>query len=237
MKSLVEARRTLAEGQRFAIEQFEMTSEQVKIAKLSALYSMSLHDNFDMKPGIYTRLVDKELDEVVMSDTAMERRTNTEIIERARGDVLIAGLGIGMILNPILANPKVRSVTVVEKYDEVIALNMLAGFNINHRKLRLVTADIFEWDPYSVDLRGGWSVIYFDIWNTIGQENRAQMDALHEKFQRRLAPGGWMESWRRADCQKELSPEIKKFYRDFIERNPWAATILLRAASNHKTRD
>lgn len=234
MNAKVETRTTLAEGKRFAIERFELTSEQVEEAKFAALCAMSLHDHYDMKPGVYTRLVDKELNEVVMSDTSMERRTNTEIIERAYGHVLIAGLGIGMILKPILASRKVHTVTVVEKYAEVIDLNMLAGFDINHPKLTLVTADILEWNPGP--LPRDWNVIYFDIWNSIGSENRPEMDELHKRFESRLAPGGWMESWRRGDCQDEISPEVKEFYRALIKRNPLAAAIMLAGSAAPRKR-
>ncbi len=216
-----------AEGKRFAIERFELTQDYVNEAKIEALHKLTLHDHFDLKPGTYVRLVDKELNEVVMSDTSMERRTNVDVVERAHGHVLIAGLGIGMILRPILENPRVASVTVVEKYAEVIELNRRSGFDLNHHKLRIVNADIFEWKVPG-PLR--WHVIYFDIWNTIGRENRPEMDELHRRFEETLVPGGWMESWRREDCQDDINPEIKKFYRDLLERNPWALPILLRAA-------
>lgn len=57
---------------------------------------------------------------LVMSDTRMEHTTNWEVVHEAKGHVLIAGLGLGMILHPILAKEEVLSVTVVEKYADVI---------------------------------------------------------------------------------------------------------------------
>lgn len=213
------------EGKRFAIERFELTDEYVNQAKIEALYNCTIHDHFDLKPGRYVRLVDKELNCVVMSDTSMDRRTNVEVVERAYGHVLIAGLGIGMILRPILASKKVASVTVVEKFAEVIELNRASGFDLGHPKLQIVNADITSWEPGP--LPRDWNTIYFDIWNEIDTRNLPEMNALHARFESRLAYGGWMESWRRKDSQPGVSPEIRKFYRDLIERNPWAAPILL----------
>lgn len=214
---------TIAEGKKFAIEKFDVTESWVNEQKMISLAQFTIHEHYDMKAGTYTRLFDKELQEVVMSDAPMERRTNVEVLERARGHVLIAGLGIGMILRPILDSQNVKTVTVVEKYAEVIDLNMLSGFDINHSKLRLVTADIFDYQFVDAAL---FDVIYFDIWNGIGQENKKGMDELHDRFKKHLKPGGWMESWRREDCQPEISQKTKDFYRRLIQKNPAVLAIL-----------
>jgi len=65
-----------------------------------------------IRPGRYARLHVGHV--LMMSDTDMERRSNVQVVQQARGHVLIAGLG--MILHPILAKPEVTRVTVVEKY-------------------------------------------------------------------------------------------------------------------------
>src|SRR5271157_5165690 len=60
--------------------------------------------------------------EVMMSDTRMEHRSNRAVVEQARGHVLIAGLGLGMILHPIADKPEVERITVIEKSPDVIKL-------------------------------------------------------------------------------------------------------------------
>ncbi len=205
-----------AEGERFKIERITLSPQDVAVLKVNGLKTMTIHESYDMLPGSYMRLFDKQLKECVMSDTPMEQRTNREVISRARGDVLVAGLGLGMILRPMIASSRVRSVTVVEKHSEVIDLNMLAGFDVNHSKLCLINADIFKWH---VPEQRMFDVIYFDIWNSTGQDNKPGMDALHERFKKHLRPKGWMESWRRADCQENLNPETKRFYKKLIEDN------------------
>ncbi|MCX7015855.1 MAG: hypothetical protein NTW86_25425 [Candidatus Sumerlaeota bacterium] len=55
-------------------------------------------------PGLYCPPGDCMLltvgEEVMRSDTKMERDSNHAVVERAHGDVLVAGLGIGMIRIP-----------------------------------------------------------------------------------------------------------------------------------------
>jgi hypothetical protein len=70
-------------------------------------------------PGTYACL--RVNGRLMMSDTRMEHYTNYKVVREARGNVLIAGLGLGMILHPILAKKEVLSVTVIEKYADVIS--------------------------------------------------------------------------------------------------------------------
>ncbi len=51
---------------------------------------------------------------VVMSDTRDERRDHSWIVRQAKGDCLITGLGLGVVLHALLLKPEVTSVTVVE---------------------------------------------------------------------------------------------------------------------------
>lgn len=216
--------KTLAEGERFCIDEFEMTREQVDQAKLEALLDMRLHDHYDTTPGTYRRLFDKQLEECVMSNTAMEWRTNREVIAQARGHVLIAGLGISMILPPILAKPEVKSVTVIEKFAEVFTLNQVSGLLPEDIRLKVVIGDIED--------EGGriapetFDVIYFDIWNDVGSHNREQMERLRNKYVHALRPGGWINSWRYEESLDEVSEETKTFYRNLLRKNPMLAMIL-----------
>ncbi len=55
------------------------------------------------RPGRYVKLIaDKALQ---MSDTDMEWRTNGKFLYAATGDVFIAGLGIGLVIVPLLNKP------------------------------------------------------------------------------------------------------------------------------------
>lgn len=114
----------------------------------------------------------------VMSNTPMEKRTNYNFVSHAHGDILIGGLGIGMIILAIQENENVRSITVLEKNHEVIDLveNQLP---LND-KVTIIHADVFIWKPNKPQR---FDCIYMDIWNWINQEiYRDQMKPLKLKY-------------------------------------------------------
>ena len=155
-------------------------------------------------PGKYVRLnVDGHM---MMSDTRHEKKTNIGLVQAAHGDVFIAGLGIGMILIPILRNPKVTSVTVVEKYQDVVDLVLPAI--LKHvpeaaAKLTVVVADVLTWTPPK-DQK--WDVIYFDIWPNIVCDNLAEISFLKRRYAKRKKTGGYMSAW----CESELRAEVRR---------------------------
>lgn len=130
-----------------------------------------------------------------MSDGANEHRTNYEVCVEARGRVLIAGLGLGMILTKILAKKEVEHVTIIEKYQDVIDL---VGPHFKHKKLQIICADIYEWRP----AKGAkFDCIYFDVWADQSTDDLEDMRKLHQAFKSFKAQGAWMESWNRAHLQ------------------------------------
>lgn len=176
------------------IEHFTVTQRDSDFTKVRAAAG---HPGEYVPPGSYVKLlVDGQL---VMSDTLFERETNERFVREARGDVLVAGLGIGLILRPILPRPYVRSVTVVEKENDVITLvgpyltRHLAGSN----KLAFIHGDINTWTPPQ---GMKYDTIYFDIWPTICSDHWPEMRKLRTRFRSRLRKGGWMGAW----CEEEM---------------------------------
>ena len=157
-------------------------------------------------PGAYALLFIKSesgSSTCMMSDLSYERATCLEVVERARGNVLIAGLGLGMILHPILEKPEVETVTVVEKYPDVIAL--VSPTLPATSKLTIVTGDIFEWMPRPA---ARYDVIWFDIWPDIAPTRLVEMAELHRRFAPYLRgenPACWMESWHRQESERILA--------------------------------
>ena len=133
--------------------------------------------------GDYIRLIDK--DDLwcgcVMSDTPMEQRTNTKFVLNAHGDVLIAGLGIGMIVLPTMEKDDVRSITIIEKYQEVIDM-VLPQLPINN-KVNVIQGDIFTHE-FSKGTK--FDTIYFDIWNYIYSDVYEEMKLLKKKYRKYL---------------------------------------------------
>jgi len=125
---------------------------------------------------------------LVMSDTQMEQTTNGEFLRAAEGRTLIAGLGVGMIVYPLLNQRDVTDVVVVEKHQDVIDL---VHPHLKHSKLQVVCADIWE---YEAD--GVFDTMYFDIWNEVNMDNYDDMVHLENKFRPSLRYDySWMGCW------------------------------------------
>lgn len=158
-------------------------------------------------PGTYCVLqVDGS---TVMSDTWMERFTNQEIIEKANGDVLIAGLGIGMILTLLEEKDEVNSITVLEKNRTVI--DLVAPW-FNNLKIDVVHADVFTWQPTQ-----NFDTIYFDIWPDISDLHYEETKTLHKKYRpylRRSNPDHFMQSWLRNEFRKLRRKAIREGWDD-----------------------
>jgi len=160
--------------------------------------------------GEYTRLIVNGM--VMMSNTMMEKRTNCEVINRAHGNVLIAGLGIGMILTEILEKYEVESVTVIEKHKDVISL---VSPSFNSSKLKIIHADIMEWKP---DKGSTYDTIYFDIWPDICTDNLVEIKKLHARgkfWKNKDNPNAWMNSWMYAELKRQRAADKLRRYSYF----------------------
>ena len=155
-----------------------------------------------MYPGNYMQLkINKWL---VMSDTPYERLTNRDVVYKAFGDVLIAGLGLGMILVPIAENPVVKSITVIESSQDVI--DLVTSQFPKSEKINVVCADINDWVSPS---RQKYTTVYFDIWPSICADNYEEMKALHRRYKKYVdyKAGGFMDSWTKNDVKRLASED------------------------------
>lgn len=167
----------------FELTQFEIGNND--------LYAM-LHG---IPSGKFIRLTHRG--EVVMSNTDMEKRTNSSFVINAHGNVLIGGLGIGLIVLAIQDKEEVKKITVVEKNAEVIELvgNQLPL----NSKVDIVHDDVFEYKPIFK-----YNTIYMDIWNYINSDiYNQQMKPLISRYRRYLVPKSEDEN-RYIDCWCKL---------------------------------
>lgn len=131
-------------------------------------------------PGRYIRLINRC--DCVMSDTPMEKETNRDFVRNAHGNVLIGGLGIGLIILAIQDKEDVKKITVVEKNCEVIEL---VGKQLPlNSKVNIVNDDVFEYKPLLK-----YNTIYMDIWNYINKDvYNKQMKPLINRYRKYLVP-------------------------------------------------
>jgi hypothetical protein len=148
----------------WAVERFEVPEEP-------NMYLMRAHrDGRAVPGGTYTRLKNNT-EPVFMSDTPAELGDLFELLTKAEGDILITGLGIGMLPRILLSEEllgrvsarsrrlgPITSVTVVELEQDVI--NLVAP-HLEDPRLTVVHGDAFKWKP-GKDQRFDWA--WHDIW-------------------------------------------------------------------------
>jgi spermidine synthase len=143
----------------------------------------------------YVILYDKSQSKVMMTNNEFVMITNQKFIDNAKGDVIIFGLGIGLILHPLLQDDDIKSITIVEVDKDLIdeTFPIILDFDTKS-KLSIINCDAFQ---YQDDKK--YDTIYFDIWPLINEEAFKEMKVLSEKFSKNLNDGGWMDSW----CSEE----------------------------------
>ncbi len=186
-----------------AVEHFDVDEHSSMLTQIQAMQ----HGPASLvPPGRYCRL--KVGRTLMMSDTPAEQRSNIWFVVRATGDVFIAGLGLGMVLIPVLRKEGVRSVTVIEKYQAVIDL---VEPSIRKRvsssegaKLTVICEDIFDW---KLPKGQKWETIYFDIWPDICGDNLPEITKLKRRFARRLRrdnKAAWMGAWEEHTIRRHM---------------------------------
>lgn len=132
-------------------------------------------------PGTYRRLTHDKRG-VIMSNTPMETLTAQEAVDSARGNVLVNGLGLGMVIEAMLHKDEVRRITVVELDKHVLKLVGPTVTGVAHalgKELSLVHADAEAYEPPAGER---YDYVWHDIWDQIDDDNLPQMKRLMDKY-------------------------------------------------------
>ena len=187
------------------LRSFSISNEESKVYNLKSLFNGN--GGFDcVTAGQYVKLSVNNI--LMMSDTDMEKRTNYEFISNAKGDVMIAGLGIGLILHNLEKKVKtgeVKSITVYEKYQDVI--DLITPY-YKHLPITVKCEDILNYLPPKEEI---YDTIYFDIWPTIDTNNLKDIRILHNRWKFHKRQDGWMDSWVKQKLQN-MKREENRYY-------------------------
>ena len=145
--------------------------------------------------GIYTRLVDGN--EVYMSDLYVELYTQAPAIDEARargGRILITGLGMGLVIEAMLADgpagPPIEQIVVVEYSADVVALVAPYLEKKYGDRVVVLLGDARTWTPKPGErFTVGWHDIWADPWLPLAAEESEQMIAHHAPW------CDWQGSW------------------------------------------
>lgn len=189
------------------VERFTISQHEADFSRLRGAINANPYE--EVRPGEYVRLGVGGV--LMMSDTRMEKRTNYGFVSNANGRVLVAGLGLGVALLPVLLKKSVTEVVVIEKSKDVIELvtpRLVAYLNskrrskaaakltdLNGRRGVVVEEDIFE---FKVPKGVKFDTVFLDIWPTICQDNLPEIARLKNKFKNRINrenPNFFFKAW------------------------------------------
>jgi len=199
----------------YTIEQFVLSEAQVRRDQMQGMFSgngwmySGLEANFP-----YIKLYYNSGD-VMMSDTPMERNTNRHFVNSANGDVLIFGLGLGLIVLPLLDCDDVKSITVIELHQDLIDLvSPFLKKHDKHDKLTVVQGDCFEYHN-QVPKEKKFDCVYGDIWGSISTDNYAEMKQLTKNWKYRINrnnPKSFIDHWLKDYLKHEAESERRSAY-------------------------
>ena len=126
----------------------------------------------------HTVLIKESCSMPIMQDSLAEYNEHQWLWDNATGDVLIGGLGIGLVHQKLIDNPDVTSVTIIENSQDVI--DLVWEHCAKDDTFSLIKADIETWNPPADSY---WNVAWFDTWiydNPLTM--KAYKELMHEKY-------------------------------------------------------
>lgn len=180
------------------VERFTIDEEGANRHNLHSVF----HPGWDryVVPGTFTCL--RINGQLVMSDTSAELHDSVQFLQKAHGDILIGGLGLGWIVQLLLCMPNKRpsyeeqrpitSITVVEISPNVLDLvgphlKGLPGGN----KVSFINEDALRWNPKGKRFTCAW----WDIWIDANQDNKPQYTILLRRWGHRVE---FQDAWQRS---------------------------------------
>lgn len=199
----------------YTIDLITLTPEEVSQARWNGFMNGNAWLFNGLKSDFpYVRLK-KNGEGIMMSDTPMERNTNRGFIEKANGDVLIFGLGLGLIILPLLQKQEVKSILVVEMYQDLIdlVLPILKQYDTEN-KLSVMQGDCFEVHN-TIDKNTKFDCVYGDIWISINTDNYEEMKTLTKNWKNRINranPNAFIDHWMKDYLKQEIAKDKRNYY-------------------------
>jgi spermidine synthase len=176
-----------------SVDRIEVTREDCKLFNLRL--ALSGYGYRTVEPGTYTRLIVDGV--LMMSDTQAEIRDHLPFLWRARGRVLVTGLGLGVVTKGLLDKAEVQHVTVIERNANVIAL---VAPHYACDRLTVICADALTW---RAPQGARYDCIWHDIWPSMDEDRVPEITRLCRRYGHWLAPGGVQSAWGKRHVMRE----------------------------------
>lgn len=115
--------------------------------------------------------------ELVMTDSPDELNTHLNFMLRARGRVLITGLGLGCVIRGCLANPNVQHIVCIERDPDVIRL---VKPHMPTDRLTILQAEAVSWCANNLP-RQRFDCAWHDLWSD-PDKNEPHLALIHSNL-------------------------------------------------------
>lgn len=199
----------------YEIKRVILSADEVRMAQIRSAWGGNYWTTAGLEADFpYVKLV-KKGEGVMMSDTPMERNTNRQFIQKANGDVLIFGLGLGLVILPLLKKEDVKSIIVIELYQDLIDVvePILKKYDTEN-KLSIIQGDCFEIHN-SFPKEQKFDCIYGDIWIEICTDNYEEMKTLTKNWKYRVNrknSNSFIDHWMKDYLKSELAKEKNRYW-------------------------
>lgn len=138
----------------------------------------NVHPSIRTNTILLSRVSDNK---ILMTNSEFEILTNKYFLDNATGDVLILGLGLGLVVLPLLNDPSITSITIIEKELDIINFigNKILELDIN-KKVSILHGDAFFYHDVMTEER--FDYIYVDFWADINENSLLEMDLLTNNY-------------------------------------------------------
>jgi len=145
----------------------------------------NIKNDFEIFSDVYLNKEDK----TIMCTTEFELLTNKPFLDNANGDVLIFGLGLGLIVFPILNDTDITSITIIENDESIIEYigNKILEYDTDN-KVTILSGDGYNYHTY-MDQNEKYDTIFLDFWVELNKENIEEITLVKENYRSFLKDG------------------------------------------------
>jgi len=117
---------------------------------------------------------------VIMSNDPHEMLSIGAATTRAHNHTVVAGLGLGLVVDALLKTPAVSLITVIESHRDII--EMVGGKYIGVERVSIVLGDARTMDPKWIDPPPDY--VYLDIWDDDSGDTYRDRVAVRERWKK-----------------------------------------------------
>ncbi len=228
-------------------EDFRFSTEILPSNQLFNVSGIIFDQNREINDWMQLRALDQPYpaavlwqgDDVWMLDAPSESNTMDPYAKKAQGHVLTFGMGIGYFAFMSLLNPKVHSVTIIERSASVIAMFkqfILPQFP-NKDKVRIIEGDAFDY--FNKTFIEQFDYVFVDIWKS-GDDGFLIIEKLLEQYNPPLKK---VDFWIETSCFEFIPTLILLYFhslanlKDGSNQDPLYKRILLKIARYFESED